>query len=61
MRVCPICKRSTPEPDDNPTRPFCSDRCKLVDLGNWLGDGYRIDQDAPPVPIPRPREDGPGS
>jgi endogenous inhibitor of DNA gyrase (YacG/DUF329 family) len=25
-----------------PTHPFCSPRCKLVDLGTWLGDGYVI-------------------
>ena len=22
--------------------PFCSERCKLIDLGNWLGESYRI-------------------
>lgn len=26
----------------NPFRPFCSERCKLVDLGNWLSGSYRI-------------------
>jgi endogenous inhibitor of DNA gyrase (YacG/DUF329 family) len=29
-------------PDDYPHRPFCSARCKLVDLGNWLDERYRI-------------------
>jgi endogenous inhibitor of DNA gyrase (YacG/DUF329 family) len=23
-------------------RPFCSERCKMIDLGNWLGERYRI-------------------
>jgi endogenous inhibitor of DNA gyrase (YacG/DUF329 family) len=26
----------------NPAFPFCSDRCKLLDLGKWLGEDYRI-------------------
>jgi hypothetical protein len=29
-------------PEDLPTRPFCSQRCKLADLHNWLSDAYRI-------------------
>jgi len=41
--VCPICKAVLENvPDDFDPRPFCSARCKLVDLGNWLGDAYRI-------------------
>lgn len=35
---CPICAKQT-SPD---YRPFCSKRCADVDLGKWLGDGYRI-------------------
>jgi len=27
---------------DNPYRPFCSERCKLIDLDNWLSERYRI-------------------
>lgn len=41
-RTCPICKAKLPEQPRNPSHPFCSARCKLVDLGNWLGDGYVI-------------------
>jgi endogenous inhibitor of DNA gyrase (YacG/DUF329 family) len=41
--VCPICKTVLENaPEDFEARPFCSARCKLVDLGNWLGDAYRI-------------------
>jgi endogenous inhibitor of DNA gyrase (YacG/DUF329 family) len=29
---------------DNPYRPFCSERCKLIDLGQWATDAYRIPQ-----------------
>ncbi len=38
---CPICKRDTPY-EGNPYRPFCSERCKLLDLDNWLEGRYRI-------------------
>ena len=44
MRIdCPICKKVLDNaPDDHGPRPFCSTRCKMVDLGNWLNDAYRI-------------------
>lgn len=29
-----------------PTFPFCSDRCKLIDLGSWLDEEYRIEESA---------------
>jgi len=35
---CPVCGRRT-NPD---FLPFCSKRCRLIDLGNWLGGGYRL-------------------
>lgn len=38
---CPRCRRQT-EYEGNPWRPFCSERCKLIDLGRWAGQGYRI-------------------
>jgi len=42
-------------------RPFCSERCKMADLGRWLAGDYRVpgaDQDdgAPPSSPPRDRE-----
>jgi len=39
---CPTCKRWT-EWRDNPYRPFCSERCKLIDLGKWVAEEYRIE------------------
>jgi len=43
MRIaCPICKKVLDVPPDHPSRPFCSPRCKLADLGNWLDGAYRI-------------------
>lgn len=38
---CPICKYlSTWE--GNPWRPFCSERCQLIDLGMWAAERYRV-------------------
>jgi uncharacterized protein len=38
---CPRCGKET-KMEDNPFRPFCSERCKLIDLGRWISDSYRI-------------------
>jgi endogenous inhibitor of DNA gyrase (YacG/DUF329 family) len=38
---CPQCKKLT-EWQDNPDRPFCSERCRLIDLGQWADESYRI-------------------
>jgi len=37
---CPICK--TVVPLDDPNAPFCSDRCRVIDLGKWASGGYVI-------------------
>jgi endogenous inhibitor of DNA gyrase (YacG/DUF329 family) len=49
--ACPICGRPS-QPD---TRPFCSARCRMVDLGRWLDGSYRIEvvedaDDSPDAP-----------
>jgi hypothetical protein len=44
---CPICKKAADVPDDFEPRPFCSFRCKLIDLGNWLGEKYVISEPLP--------------
>jgi hypothetical protein len=38
---CPHCQQPTVW-SGNPDRPFCSERCRLVDLGAWMDEGYRI-------------------
>lgn len=43
---CPTCGRKAPFDASNPWRPFCSARCKTVDLGAWAAERYRIDGDA---------------
>ena len=35
---CPVCNKAT----DQKYRPFCSSRCKLIDLGNWIDGSYRL-------------------
>jgi endogenous inhibitor of DNA gyrase (YacG/DUF329 family) len=37
---CPICKKEVTL--DNPEMPFCSERCRLIDLGNWATEKYVI-------------------
>jgi endogenous inhibitor of DNA gyrase (YacG/DUF329 family) len=41
---CPICKKPVPDPKPGEQSffPFCSERCKLIDLGRWLGGKYQI-------------------
>jgi uncharacterized protein len=38
---CPICHKEV-EWEGNRFRPFCSERCKLIDLGNWAAESYRV-------------------
>lgn len=38
---CPTCKTQGPWLE-NTCAPFCSERCKMVDLGKWLGEEYRL-------------------
>lgn len=39
---CPICQKLISTTTNNSYIPFCSIRCKTIDLGNWLSDHYRI-------------------
>ncbi len=41
MKRCPSCNKQV-EWQDNPFRPFCSERCKLIDLGKWVNEEYRV-------------------
>lgn len=40
---CPTCQTKTLYKKTNPFRPFCSERCKLIDLGEWASGGHRIE------------------
>ena len=40
---CPTCQRVLPAAvEERPHRPFCSERCRSIDLGSWLDGAYRI-------------------
>ncbi|MDG3004130.1 DNA gyrase inhibitor YacG [Paludisphaera mucosa] len=41
---CPTCKKSfaVAAIDDLPTFPFCSERCRLLDLGRWIDEAYAV-------------------
>jgi len=41
---CPICQKEVQF--DNPEMPFCSERCRLIDLGNWAAEKYVISEPA---------------
>jgi hypothetical protein len=51
-RGCPICGKP-PSPEH---RPFCSARCKQIDLGRWLGETYRIPSEERREGEPEPNE-----
>jgi uncharacterized protein len=42
MGMCPICGKGAKPRTENKAAPFCSPRCKSVDLGKWLNEDYRV-------------------
>lgn len=46
---CPHCRTLTSW-HDNPWRPFCSERCRLIDLGDWLTETHKIAGSPQPEP-----------
>ncbi len=47
MTKCPICGKAAESRPKNPFGPFCSERCRQIDLGKWLGGEYRIPMEEP--------------
>lgn len=43
---CPNCEKPTTW-QDNPFRPFCSERCKMIDFGNWADETYAVPAESP--------------
>ena len=39
---CPTCEKTVQWIPENAWRPFCSERCKLIDLGEWASESHRI-------------------
>ena len=45
---CPVCKKEVET--SGPEFPFCSERCRIIDLGNWSAEKYVISEPAQPGP-----------
>lgn len=45
---CPACGGDSIYAASNPYRPFCSERCKGIDLGAWASESFRVGDDARP-------------
>jgi endogenous inhibitor of DNA gyrase (YacG/DUF329 family) len=56
---CPICRRPAAPRQENRSFPFCSDRCRLLDLGKWFDGQYRVP--GPPVGDDDGEEERPSS
>jgi uncharacterized protein len=39
---CPTCKHTVAWTDAEPFKPFCSERCKMIDLGDWATEAHKI-------------------
>jgi uncharacterized protein len=44
---CPTCKKISAWSQTNPVRPFCSTRCKDIDLGAWASDAFVVEGQSP--------------
>lgn len=63
MVACPRCGAAVAWTPASRWRPFCSERCKMIDLGAWAAEAYRVPVEAPsdadeseaPDPAPSPR------
>jgi endogenous inhibitor of DNA gyrase (YacG/DUF329 family) len=59
---CPTCRGETLLAPANPWRPFCSERCKLLDLAAWAEERYRIPgEPLPTTPLPAELEGDPAA
>jgi len=56
---CPTCGRPVEWSERSPYRPFCSERCRLIDLGAWLSEERRIpdESSASPTHADRHKDD----
>ena len=55
---CPICKREF-DPTQTKAMPFCSSRCRSIDLGRWLDEEYSLPHLPDPEDDETPAEDRP--
>lgn len=47
---CPTCGKAVPWTEAQRYRPFCSERCRLIDLGEWFEERHRIPDEGTPAP-----------
>jgi uncharacterized protein len=54
---CPICGAAVTWTAENRWKPFCSERCKLIDLGQWAAEKYRVpaEEQEPDDESPQPQ------
>jgi len=57
MPLCPVCDAAV-DLTATPTVPFCSERCRLIDLGRWLDEAYAVPE--PRRPTAEDGDDGEG-
>jgi uncharacterized protein len=58
--TCPICRKPV-DSETHPDFPFCSERCRLLDLGNWASEKYVVsepifDEEGEETPEPNKRK-----
>ncbi|MFZ2854924.1 MAG: DNA gyrase inhibitor YacG [Rhodocyclaceae bacterium] len=58
---CPHCGGESPWSAANKWRPFCSERCKMIDLGAWASESYRVPVQESADPLLAPDEPPPGA
>ncbi|MDQ3265556.1 MAG: DNA gyrase inhibitor YacG [Myxococcota bacterium] len=58
MSTCLTCKKEILPRKENSAFPFCSARCRAVDLGKWLGEEFRVP--GPPADQDQDQEEGDG-
>lgn len=56
---CPTCRKPVRPRADNDAFPFCSSRCKQIDLGRWLDEKYRLPAEENPEDDVTPKEEEP--
>lgn len=56
---CPHCGGESPWSAANRWRPFCCERCKMIDLGAWASESYRVPVQEAADPLSEPNEPPP--
>jgi uncharacterized protein len=57
VQRCPTCRVEAKPREENPAFPFCSPRCRAIDLGKWFTGTYRVPGKQAPLPPPRAEDD----